>query len=77
MDCEVWICIDAEGEYACGTDCDTAKSRYTDDISNANVEDGSNGIRMVKVTVYIPLPTVATVQATAPPLPAVGVTAVV
>jgi hypothetical protein len=75
MDCEVWICIDAEGEYTVGKTADDSIENYGNDVGD--LADVTQGHRLVKVTVYIPLPTVAIVQATAPPLPAVGVTAVV
>lgn len=65
---EVWVIVDADGEYGVGFDEDTA----ADDYSN----NGSSSIRrVVRVTLNVPLPTVTEVEATLPALPSDGVVA--
>lgn len=50
---EVWIVVDENGDYTVGADLDSAAERYGEDVGGDN---GSLGIRHVKVTLKVPLP---------------------
>ena len=54
-ECEAWVCVDAEGQYAVGTDADSAREAYETDVGELQ---GTDGFRLVKVTVKVPLPVV-------------------
>ena len=55
QDCEMWLCVDANGDYATGVDSDTAVQAYENDIGELNATEG---FRLVKVVVKVPLPVV-------------------
>ncbi len=61
---EMWMLVDAAGDYAVGKDEDEAKERYVETIQP--VED-SGGFRMVKVFVRVTLPAVIELEAEAEP----------
>lgn len=52
MAIEVWVKIDEDGEYDVGRDRDEAQERYGENIS----EDFAGGVRLVKITLRVPLP---------------------
>lgn len=49
---EVWVCVDSDGDYRVGCDEDGAVTAYDEEVG------GTDGRRMVKLTVKVPLPTV-------------------
>ncbi len=49
---EVWIVVDADGDYAVGTDEDTAVERFAEDVG------GDRPTRRIKVALKVPLPAV-------------------
>jgi hypothetical protein len=49
---EVWVAVDADGDYECGVDEDAATERFDENVG------GTGGRRLVKLTVKVPLPTV-------------------
>ncbi len=55
LKCELWICVDAGGDYAVGKDEDEAKTAYEDTVQP--LADCS-GFRLLKITVNVPTPTV-------------------
>jgi hypothetical protein len=57
---EVWVVIDQDGDYAAGADRTAADEQF-----EATVNDfaSSDGIRRVRVSVRVPLPTVLEVSA--------------
>lgn len=65
---EVWVIVDADGEYGVGVDEETAGESYSDNGS-------SNARRVIRVVLNVPLPTVTEVEATLPALPSEGVVA--
>lgn len=65
---EVWVIVDADGEYGVGVDEETAGDSYSDNGS-------SNARRVIRVVLNVPLPTVTEVEATLPALPSEGVVA--
>ena len=50
---ELWACIDACGDYACGTSEEAAREKYEEDIGPLSE---CSGFRLVKVSVSVPLP---------------------
>lgn len=56
----VWVVVDESGDYAVGVDGDQAAERYAEDIGG---DQGTIGIRRVKLTLTVPLP--APIQLTA------------
>lgn len=52
---EVWVAVDADGDYECGADQAAAAERYRDCVCDP---DGERGMRLVKLSVKVPLPTV-------------------
>ena len=48
---EVWVVVDADGDYAIGRDAESANTAFDEDIGR-----GENCTRMVKVTLKIPAP---------------------
>jgi len=52
-ECECWICVDAEGQYAVGSDEASAREKYTEDVGDLSEVDG---FRLVKVSLTVPLP---------------------
>jgi hypothetical protein len=61
--CEVWMIVDAAGDYAVGTDADAAKERYAEDVGELAEAEG---FRLVKVSLTVPLPKVLEMAGTAP-----------
>lgn len=61
--CEVWLCVDQAGDYAVGVDAESARSAYAENIGA--LED-TEGHRMVKVIVTVPLPEVVELAGEAP-----------
>lgn len=55
MLCEVWVLVDANGDYVVGMDADSARSSYADNIGGL---DECDGFRLVKMIVEIPKPAV-------------------
>lgn len=49
-DVEVWVVVDADGDYAVGKDEDEATSAFEENVG------GSGGRRCVRITVRVPLP---------------------
>ncbi len=62
-DCECWICVDANGDYAVGVGAEEARAAYENDIGPLNEADG---FRLVKVNVTVPTPAVLSLAGTAP-----------
>ena len=60
---QTFLVIDAQGDYACGTDTETALQAYADNIGD--IAD-SNGFRIVCVNVKATLPAPTELDATAP-----------
>ncbi len=52
-ECEVWVCVDATGDYAVGVSAEAAREKYTEDIGDLG---DCEGFRLVKVTVKVPMP---------------------
>ena len=61
--CEVWVCVDNDGNYAVGVDADAARAAFDDTIGTLGETDGH---RMVKLVVDVPLPTVVELSGAAP-----------
>lgn len=61
--CEIFVCIDSEGQYAVGTDADLARQAYEEDVGCLNEQDG---FRLVKVTLTVPLPKAVELTGTVP-----------
>ena len=61
--CEVWICVDAAGDYAVGKEESEACDAYEQTIGEL-VNCG--GYRLVKLIVNVPLPDVVELQGAAP-----------
>lgn len=49
---EVWVVVDADGDYAVGTDEETACDAFDSEVG------GNHGRRVVKMSVTVPLPAV-------------------
>ena len=58
---EIFVIVDAAGDFAVGTTLEAAKERYTDDIGP--LED-AEGFRCIKLAVAVPLPAVIEAAAT-------------
>lgn len=58
---EVWILVDAAGDYVASDDADDVRERYADQIGELNECDG---FRLVKVKVSVPRPVVIGAAAT-------------
>ena len=54
-DLEVFVVVDANGDYATGTTADAAKEAYENDIGPLADADG---FRVVRVNLSVPLPVV-------------------
>ncbi len=52
IEIEVWVKVNENGEYEVGTSGDEAKDRFEENIG----DDGTQGMRFVKLTVKVPLP---------------------
>jgi hypothetical protein len=61
---EVWVLVDANGDYAVGRDAADAREDYDNDIGNDVDEMG--GFRLVKVLLTVPLPVVVELSGTVP-----------
>lgn len=60
VEIEVWVMVDACGDYAVGTDEDSAKESYSDGIG------ATEPARMVKVILTVPKPKAVTLRGTVP-----------
>ncbi len=56
IDVEVWVLVDSNGDYAAGSSQEQAKEHYEHDVQPVADTDG---FRLVKVTVSVPLPQTA------------------
>ena len=66
LDVEVWVKVDADGDYAVGADADTCGEAFDSDV-------GGNGpSRMVRVVLHIPAPQAVEIEATVPDMVNVG-----
>jgi hypothetical protein len=61
--CNVFIVIDAAGDYAVGKDADAAREAYENDVGSLCDADG---FRVVKLVVRVPLPEVVELAGEAP-----------
>jgi len=61
--CELFVLVDAAGDYAVGKDEASAREAYENDIGALSDADG---FRLVKVTVNVPLPEVVELTGDAP-----------
>jgi hypothetical protein len=59
-ECEVWVMVDSDGDYACCICSDGAEEKYDSEIG------GSKPRRMVKVVLSVPLPSVPTLIGAVP-----------
>jgi|HubBroStandDraft_6_1064221.scaffolds.fasta_scaffold251313_3 hypothetical protein len=62
-ECEVWILVDADGNHSVGTDAERARGDYTDQIGAL---EETEGFRMVKVTLTVPMPVVPELTGSVP-----------
>ncbi len=60
---EVWILVDAAGDYAVGTSQETAITSYEENIQPLG---DSGGYRLVNLTVNVPLPVAVEVEVDVP-----------
>ncbi len=51
-ECEVWVVVDAAGDYAVGISAEAAREKYEEDIGALNEADG---FRLVKVALHVPV----------------------
>ena len=51
---DVWVVVDEDGDYDCGVDAGLAAENYANNIMTP---DGTKGMRVVKLSVRVPLPT--------------------
>jgi hypothetical protein len=61
--CELFVLVDAAGDYAVGKDEAAAREAYENEIQALSDADG---FRLVKVTVNVPLPEVVELTGDAP-----------
>jgi hypothetical protein len=59
INAEIWVLTDTNGDYAVGIDADEARVKYEEQIGELAVCDG---FRLVKVSLSVPLPSVAEVS---------------
>jgi hypothetical protein len=59
---EIWVKVDADGDYRVGIDAEAAAEAFETDIG----ESADTPTRLVKVVLTIPLPAVATLTGTVP-----------
>lgn len=66
-DLEVYVVVDAQGDWACGSNETIARERYEEEIGSLG---DSDGFRLVRVRMSVPLPETAeiVVVCNAPPL---------
>jgi hypothetical protein len=50
---DVWVCVDSDGCYGCGTTRDEAREQY---VSNNAELDGEMSVRYVLIKASVPLP---------------------
>lgn len=60
---EVWVVVDAEGQYAVGVDAETARRAYANEIGAL---EETEGFRLVKVGLTVPMPAVAELSGVVP-----------
>jgi hypothetical protein len=54
---EIFVVVDAAGDYGVGTDAENARTHYEDSVGDLT---NSDGFRTLKLTVTIPLPEIMT-----------------
>jgi hypothetical protein len=59
---EVWVIVDADGDYRVGIDADGAAEAYDGDIGH----DATRPTRLVKVVLTVPLPVVPVLTGVVP-----------
>lgn len=64
---DIWVLMDAQGDYGVGRDEDDVHNNYTD-----NVGDMPSGTRLIKVKLSVPLPSVVEMTGDVPEEKAVG-----
>ena len=62
LDVEIWVCVDANGDYAVGTDAAACEERFAEDVGT----DPEVGRRVVRVVLKVPTPAVPTLTGTVP-----------
>jgi hypothetical protein len=60
-ECEVWVLVDEAGDYVCAKDAGDLADRYAEEIGADDM-----GLRYVKLTVRVPLPTPIEIVADVP-----------
>jgi hypothetical protein len=67
VEAEVWVLVDAAGDAAVGSSVEAARDKYEEDVQELSQSDG---FRMVKVLLKVPVPDcqVIPLSASAPPL---------
>lgn len=60
---EVWVLVDADGDYSAGNDAELATERYGDDVGGSLV-----GSRMVRVVLKVEMPAQVEITAELPAL---------
>lgn len=60
---ELWVCIDAVGDYGIGKDEDAAKEQYEQDIGDLS---DASGFRCYQLNLSVPLPVPVVLSATVP-----------
>jgi hypothetical protein len=58
---ELWVCVDANGDYGLGKDAESAKEQYENDVGM--LCDG-DGFRLYKLKLQVPLPTLVELSGT-------------
>lgn len=61
---EIFCVVDSVGDYAVGSDADTARTAYEENIQSL---DGSDGFRIVRVVLSVALPSIVSLTGTVPP----------
>lgn len=65
VEIEVWVCIDADGDYRASHDVDEARAAYEADVQPLL---NSAGFRMVKITLQVPTVPVTEMKGEVPAL---------
>jgi hypothetical protein len=70
-ECELWVCLDANGDYAAGSTDEAARNQYESDVGELAACDG---FRLFKLVLTLPTPAVAELagrvaEGTAGPVP--------
>lgn len=62
-ECEIWLMLDSDGNYAVASSSDSLAERYEEDIGQCS---DAGGLRRVKVSLTVPLPEVVELAGTVP-----------